>query len=271
MPKPTENTFKSRLKNGATLIGLWLTLADPYCAEICAGAGFDWVLIDGEHAPNDLRSVLGQLQAVAPYGTEAVARPPVGATHLIKQLLDIGVRTLLIPMIETAAQAADMVKAVRYPPRGVRGVGSAIARVSRWNRIPGYVQAADESICLLVQVESAKALANLAEILAVPGIDGVFIGPADLSASLGHLDAPNHPDVQAAIYHAIDRNRHAGKAPGILTSDETMARAYIATGCRFVAVGVDATLLARGTERLVQSFRESTGPISPATQSGGVY
>lgn len=264
-----ENKFKTRLAAGETLIGLWLTLADPYCAEICAGAGFDWLLIDGEHAPNDLRSVLGQLQAIAPYGGEPVVRPPVGQTHLIKQLLDIGVRTLLIPMIETAAQAAEMVKAVRYPPQGVRGVGSAIARVSRWNRIPDYMETADANICLLLQVESATGLANLDAILGVPGVDGVFIGPADLSASLGHPGAPEHPDVKAAIHDAIRRIGQAGKAPGILSSDETLAHAYIADGCKFVAVGVDASLLARGTERLSHSFRH---PGTPAPgRAGSVY
>lgn len=271
MSQPMENTFKTRLARGDTLIGLWLTLADPYCAEICAGAGFDWVLIDGEHAPNDLRSVLGQLQAVAPYGTEAVARPPVGATHLIKQLLDIGVRSLLIPMIETAAQAEEMVKAVHYPPLGVRGVGSAIARVSRWNRIPDYVQTADDSICLLLQVESAAGLKNLDAILAVPGVDGVFIGPADLSASMGFAATPNHPEVQAAIFDAIARIQRAGKAPGILTSDEALARSYIAAGCRFVAVGVDATVLARGTERLAQAFAGPDAPKGVVVPAGSVY
>ena len=268
MPDLSENFFKSRLAAGEALIGLWLTLADPYCAEICAGAGFDWVLIDGEHAPNDLRSVLGQLQSIAPYGTEAVVRPPAGHPHRIKQLLDIGVRSLLIPMIETAEQAAAMVSAVRYPPAGVRGVGSSIARAARWGRIGDYLEHADASICLLLQVESATALENLDAILAVPGVDGIFIGPADLSASLGYLGAPDHPEVQAKIQDAIVRIRKADKAAGILTSDETLAQSYIEAGCGFVAVGVDATLLARGTERLARRFKPGAGPDVP---TGTVY
>jgi 4-hydroxy-2-oxoheptanedioate aldolase len=268
MTDTTENVFKSSLARGETQIGLWLTLADPYSAEICAGAGFDWVLIDGEHAPNDLRSVLGQLQAIAPYGTEAVVRPPVGEPHRIKQLLDIGVRSLLIPMIETAEQAAAMVSAVRYPPVGIRGVGSAIARASRWGRIGDYLDHAYDGICLLLQVESGAALENLDAILAVPGVDGIFVGPADLSASLGYLGAPDHPEVQAKILDAIARIRKAGKAAGILSSDESLSQSYIEAGCGFVAVGVDATLLARGTERLARKFKPTSGP---AVKPGSVY
>ncbi|THF86233.1 4-hydroxy-2-oxoheptanedioate aldolase [Deinococcus sp. KSM4-11] len=253
-PPSLSNPLKVALATGNAQIGLWVGLADPYSAEICAGAGFDWLLIDGEHAPNDVRSMLAQVQALAAYPVAPVVRPPVGDTHLIKQYLDLGVQSLLIPMVESAGQARALVAATRYPPRGVRGVGSALARASRWNRVPDYVHHADEHICLLVQVESAAGLAALDEILAVEGVDGVFIGPADLSASLGQLGHPEHPDVVAAIDDAIRRIVASGKAAGILSTDETQARGYLAAGCTFVAVGVDATLLARVTQELAARF-----------------
>ncbi len=261
------NTFKQRLQRGETQIGLWLGLADPYCAELAANAGFDWLLIDGEHAPNDLRSLLGQLQAIAPYPSQAVIRPVIGDTALIKQVLDIGAQTLLVPMVESADQAQALVRAMRYPPSGVRGVGSALARASRWNTIPGYLDHADAQMCLLVQIENREGLANLDAICAVEGVDGVFIGPADLSAAMGHRGNPGHPEVQAAIEDAIVRIRDAGKAAGILSADQTLARRYIELGAAFVAVGVDTTVLMRGLQALVGSFKE--GASSPAP--GGVY
>ncbi|MDH0648544.1 4-hydroxy-2-oxoheptanedioate aldolase [Pseudomonas sp. GD03858] len=262
------NTFKQRLRGGQAQIGLWLGLADPYCAELAANAGFDWLLLDGEHAPNDLRSLLGQLQAVAPYPAQPIVRPVIGDTALIKQLLDIGAQTLLVPMVESAEQARQLVRAVRYPPYGVRGVGSALARASRWNSIPGYLDLADEQVCLLVQIENREGLANLDEICAVEGVDGVFIGPADLSAAMGHRGNPGHPEVQAAIEGAIARIGRAGKAAGILSADETLARRYIELGAAFVAVGVDTTVLMRGLQRLAGVFKE--GVASPIAQ-GGVY
>lgn len=249
------NRFKQALAAPGAQIGLWLGLADPYTAELCATTGFDWLLIDGEHGPNDLRSMLGALQAVAPYPSHPVLRIPHGDTVLIKQVLEIGATTLLVPMVESAAQARELVRATRYPPWGVRGVGSGLARSSRWSAHPDYLHEADDGICLLVQVETASALAQLDEIAAVDGVDGVFIGPADLSASMGHLGNPGHPEVRQAIDAAIDRILAAGKAPGILAVDETLARHYIALGARFVAVGVDATLLARAARALAGRFR----------------
>ncbi|WP_338498608.1 4-hydroxy-2-oxoheptanedioate aldolase [Pseudomonas sp. WP18] len=260
------NTFKQRLKSGEAQIGLWLGLADAYCAELAANAGFDWLLIDGEHAPNDVRTLLGQLQAVAPYASQPVIRPVLGDTALIKQVLDLGVQTLLVPMVESAAQARELVRAIHYPPSGVRGVGSALARASRWNSIPGYLDKADEQMCLLVQIESREGLANLDAIASVDGVDGVFIGPADLSASMGFRGNPGHPDVQAAIEDAIARIRKAGKAAGILSADEKLARRYIELGAAFVAVGVDTTVLMRGLQSLASAFK---GVPKPA--AGGVY
>jgi 4-hydroxy-2-oxoheptanedioate aldolase len=261
------NRFKQRLNSGDAQIGLWLGLADAYCAELAANAGFDWLLIDGEHAPNDLRGMLGQLQAVAPYASEAVIRPVIGDTALIKQVLDIGAQTLLVPMVESAAQARELVRAMRYPPQGIRGVGSALARASRWNSIDGYLDQADAQMCLLVQIESLQGLANLDAIAAVEGVDGVFIGPADLSASMGHRGNPGHPDVQAAIEDAIARIRQAGKAAGILSADEKLARRYIELGAGFVAVGVDTTVLMRGLQGLLGKFKGTASPVG----TGGVY
>lgn len=261
------NTFKLRLQSGEAQIGLWLGLADPYCAELAANAGFDWLLIDGEHAPNDLRGMLGQLQAVAPYPSHPVIRPVIGDTALIKQVLDIGVQTLLVPMVESAEQARELVRAIHYPPNGVRGVGSALARASRWNSIPGYLDKADEQMCLLVQIENQEGLANLDAIAAVEGVDGVFIGPADLSASMGFRGNPGHPDVQVAIEDAIARIQKAGKAAGILSADQKLARRYIELGAAFVAVGVDTTVLMRGLQTLAATFKDAPAP----TSSGGVY
>lgn len=262
------NTFKQRLLAREAQVGLWLGLADPYCAELAANAGFDWLLIDGEHAPNDLRSLLGQLQAVAPYPAQPIIRPPIGDPVLIKQLLDIGVQTLLVPMVDSAAQAAELVRAMRYPPFGIRGVGSALARASRWNSIPGYLDKADEQMCLLVQIENLDGLANLDAIAAVEGVDGVFIGPADLSAAMGHRGNPGHPEVQAAIEDAITRIRRAGKAVGILSADEALARRYLELGCSFVAVGVDTSLLMKALQSLAGRFK---GTPAPPSSAGSVY
>ncbi|MFC5695375.1 4-hydroxy-2-oxoheptanedioate aldolase [Pseudomonas sp. GCM10022186] len=262
------NRFKALLHSGQPQIGLWLGLADAYCAELAANAGFDWLLLDGEHAPNDLRSLLAQLQAIAPYPAQPIIRPPVGDAVLIKQLLDIGAQTLLVPMVESAEQAAELVRAMRYPPFGIRGVGSALARASRWNSIPGYLDQADEQMCLLVQIENLEGLANLDVIAAVDGVDGVFIGPADLSAAMGHRGNPGHPEVQAAIEDAIVRIRAAGKAAGILSADQALARRYIELGAAFVAVGVDATVLMRGLQSLAGAFK---GTQEPVGGGGGVY
>ncbi|VVO27847.1 4-hydroxy-2-oxo-heptane-1,7-dioate aldolase [Pseudomonas fluorescens] len=261
------NRFKQRLRNGEVQIGLWLGLADAYCAELAANAGFDWLLIDGEHAPNHLQGMLAQLQAVAPYPSQALIRPVIGDSALIKQLLDIGAQTLLVPMVESAAQALELVRAMRYPPQGIRGVGSALARASRWNSIQGYLDQADDQMCLLVQIENLEGLANLDEIAAVEGVDGVFIGPADLSASMGHRGNPGHPEVQAAIEDAIGRIVQSGKAAGILSADENLARRYIELGATFVAVGVDTTVLMRGLQALAGKFKSVPTP----THAGSVY
>jgi 4-hydroxy-2-oxoheptanedioate aldolase len=257
------NRFKQALRNGQPQIGLWAGLADAYATELLAGTGFDWMVLDAEHAPNDPRSVLAQLQAAAPYPVHPVVRPVQGDVALIKQYLDIGAQTLLIPMVETAEQAAHMVAATRYPPRGIRGVGSSLARASRWNQVEGYLHKADDEMCLLVQVESVTALDNLAAIAAVEGVDGVFFGPSDLSASMGLLGKPGDARVQKAIVEGIECVKRAGKAAGILTSDQKLAREYLAMGALFVAVGVDTSLLMKAARELAAAFKDTvTVPIS---------
>jgi 4-hydroxy-2-oxoheptanedioate aldolase len=251
----TDNLFKAALQAGRTQIGLWLSLADPYAAEVCASTGFDWMLIDGEHSPNDLRSVLGALQAIAPYPTHAVVRPPIGETWMIKQYLDIGAQTLLVPMVDTAEQAAQLVAAVRYPPQGIRGVGSRMARASQFGSQADYLQRANDRVCLLVQIESVEGLANLEAIARTDGIDGVFIGPSDLSAALGFLGNPAHEKVQAAIADALKRIAAAGKPSGILTLNPDEAQHYLDLGAAFVAVGADMALLAQAARALSARFR----------------
>jgi 4-hydroxy-2-oxoheptanedioate aldolase len=250
-----KNLFKTAITGqGSAQIGFWLALASSYTAEVCATAGFDWLLIDGEHGPNDVRSILAQLQAIAPYPAHAIVRPPVGDANLIKQLLDIGVQTLLVPMVETAQQAAAIVAATRYPKAGIRGVGGALARASRWNAIPNYLHSANAEICVLVQVESVTALKNLDAIAAVAGVDGVFIGPSDLAATMGHLGNPTHPEVLSAIEDAIHRIKLAGKPPGILTFDESLIQHYAELGCRFIAVGADVILLTKAVRSLAEKY-----------------
>ena len=268
---PAHNPFKTALAAKQAQVGLWLSMADPYLAEVAATANFDWLLIDGEHAPNDVRSTLAALQAVAPYPAQPVVRAVSGSVPLIKQLLDVGAKSLLIPMVDTAEQAREMVAAVRYPPAGVRGVGSAIARASRWSARADYLDVADDEICLLVQAETVTALKNLEAICAVDGVDGVFIGPADLAASMGHRGKPGHPDVQAAIEGAMKTIIGAGKAAGTLTSDAALAQRYLDLGCTFVAVGVDVSLFAQAARGLAARFKPGAASAGAPAGAHAVY
>ncbi|HVV31142.1 MAG TPA: aldolase/citrate lyase family protein [Mycobacteriales bacterium] len=251
----TRAAFKQRLAEARPAIGMWVATGSPYCAEICAGSGLDWLLLDSEHAPNDLRSLLAQLQVVDGYPGHPVVRPPVGDPVLIKQLLDIGATSLLIPMVESAEQAAGLVASVRYPPAGIRGVGSSLARASRWGRDTGYVHGADEGITLLVQVESRAGLEHLTEIVAVDGVDGVFLGPADLAASLGHLGDQQHPEVVTAVTGALAAIRAAGKAAGVNAFVPSLAERYLAAGATFLLAGADVMLLAQGSAALAARHR----------------
>jgi 4-hydroxy-2-oxoheptanedioate aldolase len=248
------NQFKRGIKAGKAQIGLWSSLSSHYSVEVIAGSGFDWLLLDTEHSPNDLENVVTQLQAASAYPGSAIVRPAWNDMVLIKRFLDVGVQTLLIPYVQTAEEAADAVAFTRYPPRGVRGVAGT-TRASRFGRVKDYFKRAEEELCVLVQVETRLGLDNLDAIAATDGIDGVFIGPADLSAGLGHLGNIPHPEVQAAIEDAIKRIRKAGKAPGILAPVEADARRYLDLGCLFVAVGADVGLLARESEKLCAKFK----------------
>ncbi|MFM0346182.1 4-hydroxy-2-oxoheptanedioate aldolase [Paraburkholderia sp. RL17-347-BIC-D] len=262
-----QNTFKRALAEGKPQFGLWAALADAYVTELLATAGFDWLLIDNEHAPNDVRSTLAQLQAVAAYASHPVVRPVRSDSALIKQLLDIGAQTLLLPMIDTAEQAADAVAATRYPPQGIRGVGSALARASRWNRIPDYLNTAANELCVLVQVETVQGMENLRAIAAVDGVDGVFFGPSDLSASMGLLGKPGHPTVREAIRNGIQSVRRAGKAAGVLAPDPAIAADYLEAGVTFVAVGTDTGLLSRAAADLAGSYK-TTAALAASPKGG---
>jgi 4-hydroxy-2-oxoheptanedioate aldolase len=238
MPAPV-NHLKRRLAEGETLYGCWLGMADPYAAEMASTCGFDWLLIDGEHAPNDLRSTAAQLAVIEPSASLPVVRLRDDDPARIKQVLDAGAQSLLIPMIETADQARRALAATRYPPDGIRGVGSSMARASRFSAIPDYLKTAGDQICLILQVESRAGLAALDEILAVPGIDGVFIGPSDLAADMGHLGNAAHPDVRAAVIGALARIAASAKVAGVLSTEDAFIADCVAAGARFVGVGID--------------------------------
>ena len=248
------NTFKRALRANRLQVGLWSSLSSHYAVELVAGSGFDWLLLDTEHSPNDLESVLQQLQATAPYPTHPVVRVPWNDMVTIKRYLDIGAQSLLIPYVQNAEEAKAAVAYTRYPPAGVRGVAGA-TRATRFGRVKDYAKRAHEEICVLVQVETQTALDSLEKIAAVDGVDGVFIGPADLHASLGYAGETNNPKVMPVIDDAIKRIRKAGKAPGILTGVEADAKRWIQCGGLFVAVGADTGVLARGSEALAAKFK----------------
>jgi 4-hydroxy-2-oxoheptanedioate aldolase len=249
------NTFKQKLLAGEAQYGLWLGLSDTFSAEISAGAGFDWLLIDAEHGPNDLRTILAQLQAIQPYNSHPVVRPPQGDHVLIKQLLETGVQTLLIPMVDTAEQAKGLVEAMRYPPHGIRGVGNALARASRWGRITDYTHCANEQMCLLVQVETKTGMENLDAILNTPGVDGVFFGAADLAASYGLLGESNHPEIVDRIQSGLQKVVQGGKYGGVLCADKALVIKYRDAGARFIAVGVDSLLFSEATSALCAEYK----------------
>jgi 4-hydroxy-2-oxoheptanedioate aldolase len=248
-----RNTFKRALAEGRQQIGLWSSLSSNYTVEVIAGAGYDWILLDMEHSPNDLESLLSQLQAAAPYPTHPVVRVPWNDAVTIKRVLDVGAQSLLIPYVSTVAEAKAAVAATRYPPSGVRGVAGT-TRASRFGRVQGYAKKAHEEICVLVQAETKQALDSLEAICAVDGVDGVFIGPADLHASLGYTGETANAAVVPMMEEAMRRIRKAGRAPGFLTPVEADAKRMLAAGCLFCAVGADTGLLARGAEALRARF-----------------
>jgi 4-hydroxy-2-oxoheptanedioate aldolase len=249
-----HNPFKHAIAAGRQQIGLWVSLASPYSTEIVAGSGFDWILLDGEHSPNDPTTILPQLQAAAPYPVTPIVRPAWNDKVLVKRYLDIGAQTLLIPYVQTVEEAEAAVASIRYPTRGVRGVAGA-TRAARFGRVADYAKRAEDELCLLVQIETRLGLDNLEAIARVDGIDGVFIGPADLAAGLGHLGELQHAEVQAAIKDAIGRIGACGKPAGILALDEASTRRYIEWGTIFTAVGLDATILRVESEKLREKFK----------------
>jgi len=244
-------TFRDRLVAASRpLVGMWTCAGSPLVAEICAGAGLDWLLIDMEHSPNSLETTLAQLQAVAAYPSTPLVRVPAGETVTIKRVLDIGAQNLMVPMVSSAAEACAAVEAVRYPPRGRRGIGSALARSARWNRVENYLQNADQHVSLFVQIETAAGVEAAAEIAAVDGIDGVFVGPSDLAASMGLLGQQAHPDVVSAVQWVFRAVQDAGKPVGVNAFDPTVAQGYMDAGVSFILIGADVAILARGAENL---------------------
>jgi 4-hydroxy-2-oxoheptanedioate aldolase len=248
-------TFRDRLEAAdRPQAGMWVCTGSPLVAETCAGSGLDWLLIDGEHSPVGLETITALLQAVAPYPVTPVVRAPSGDAVVLKQLLDLGVQNVLVPMVDTAEQAHDVVRAVRYPPRGVRGVGSALSRGARWNRVENYLADADRHVSLFVQVESVAGVENAALIAGVDGVDGVFVGPSDLAASMGVLGQQTHPAVTAAVHRTFEAVRAAGKPVGVNAFDPAVAQAYLEAGASFVLTGADVALLARGAETLADRW-----------------
>ncbi|MBW4706594.1 HpcH/HpaI aldolase/citrate lyase family protein [Roseobacter sp. YSTF-M11] len=257
MPAPI-NSFKKALADGKTLFGCWMGLSDRYPAEVMGNAGFDWLVIDAEHSPNDLRTIRDQLMILDHSDSHPVVRVPIGETWIIKQVLDAGAQTILVPMVESADQARQLVRAVRYPPTGDRGVGYSLARASQFGTTENYGPTADAQICLLVQVENRKGLAALDEILEIEGIDGVFVGPADLAADLGHLEDMFHPDVQKTIMDTLAKISAAGKPAGILTTNETMINDSLKAGARFVAVALDIDMLLQTARKTAAKWKNNT-------------
>ena len=247
------NRLKVALAQHKPQFGLWQSLASSYSAEICASAGFDWLLFDGEHAPNTVSTLLAQLQAVSAYPLEPVARPPIGDPVLIKQYLDIGFRSLLIPMVGSAEQARSLVAATRFPPTGIRGV-AGMTRASGFGGRAGYLAEAHKDICLILQIENRAGLEAIAEIAAIDGVDALFIGPSDLAGSLGHLGDPGHAEIQEAISRAIKATKNAGKAVGIFAMSVETARQYAENGVCMISVGTDIGMLANGARSLRRAF-----------------
>ncbi len=253
MAAPT-NVLKQKLAAGEVLYGCWVGLADAYLAEITATAGFDWLLIDGEHAPNDLRTILGQLQLIEASESLPVVRLPDDDSVKIKQALDIGVQSLLIPMITSAAQAKEVVEATRYPPQGFRGVGSALARASNFGATADYLTTANQEICLMLQVESREGINALDDILTVDGVDGVFIGPSDLAADMGHPGNPNADEVKATVLDALSRIKQAGRFAGVLSANPDYIESCRGAGANFIGVGIDVTTYAAAIRGLAAQW-----------------
>lgn len=252
--EPRRNAFKAALARGERQIGLWSSLCSNIVAEILGDSGFDWILLDTEHSPNELPGLISQMQALNGGTASPIVRPAWNDAVLIKRILDAGAQSLLVPFVQNAAEARAAVAATRYPPDGVRGITTS-GRAARYGRVPGYLKSAADEICVLVQVETVAAMGELEAIAEVPGVDGVFVGPSDLSASMGHIGNSGHPEVQAAIKVAATRLATLGKPAGVLTGNEEEAKRYIEWGYAFVAVGSDLGVLAKNADALARRFR----------------
>lgn len=249
-----KNNFKHGLARGELQIGLWCSLCSNIAAELVSHSGFDWLLLDTEHSPNEVPDLLAQLQAVATGSASAIVRPAWNDIVMIKRVLDIGAQTVLLPYVQNAEEARKAVAATRYPPKGIRGV-TGTGRAARYGRVADYLKRADEEICVLVQAETRQALDNIEAIATIEGVDGVFIGPSDLAASLGYIGQPGHPVVQAALKEAVDRLKSVGTPAGILTTNEDEAKRYIEWGYLFVAVGADIGILTKNADALAKKFK----------------
>ncbi len=249
-----RNRFRAGLESGKTQFGLWLGIPDPSVAEIMAGAGFDWLLVDHEHGPYELNDVMSHLQAIAPYDVAPIVRPVDGDPALLKKLCDIGAQSFIVPMVDTPGHAAEIVAAVKYPPQGRRGLAPSMARAARWNAVPGYLDEANDEMCVIVQAETTTAIGNLDAIINTDGVDGVFIGPSDLSASMGHVGNASHPEVVEVVGDALKTIRAAGKHAGLLCLDETHVGHFVDCGANFVGVGVDTLLLGNAARALAQKY-----------------
>ncbi len=251
-----KNILKENLLKGKQQYGIWNGIPDSYAAEICAGAGFDWICIDGEHAPFDLRTTLHNMQAIQSHNVPTIVRIPAADPIKIKQLVDAGAQNILAPMIESADQAELIAKAMRYPPVGFRGVGTALARAAQWNRVNNYFQLADDQMCCIGQIESIKAVDALDEILEVDGLDVCFIGPADLAATMGYLGQAGHPEVVALVKDTVKKIVKAGKIVGFLTGSKLLIQTYMDAGALMVGVGLDTILLAKATKALAATYKK---------------
>ena len=256
MPAPIiENTFKRAIIARQLQLGAFMALADATAAELMANTDFDWLVIDGEHGPNDINSITRQLQALAAYRVKPVVRVKDHNVANIKQILDIGAQTLLIPMVGSSRQAAQLVKAIQYAPKGVRGLGGGLTRATRWGAITDYIHKAEDEICLVLQIESPEGLAELEAITLTEGVDAIFIGPADLAASLGYLGQPSHPEVCRVVEQAIEKVHALGKPVGVFCGDPLQAQRYRKLGASFFLIGADTMLLRTAADHLVGRFR----------------
>lgn len=249
-----ENKFKQAANAGTKQLGAFMALADSTAAEVMANTGFDWLLVDGEHGPNDIKDIMGQLQALAPYPVKAVVRLADHNEASIKRVLDIGGQNLLIPMVETQQQAEDLVKSVQFAPKGRRGLGGGLTRATRWGSIPDYFKLADENICLILQLESLEGIEALDAITQTDGVDAIFIGPADLAAAMGYIGQPAHPEVRKVVEASIKRVHELGKPVGVYCADPEQLKAYQEMGASFFLIAADAILLKQAASKLVSQF-----------------